>query len=251
MSKSGFTKLPNEIVESLSFRTAYEKYALIILLSYTRPNRPTAFPTLSSFAERMLVSVATARRALAGLAELGYITIEQRTNKNGNQSNLYTVLFDRLGVANSNDGVANSNEGGLPIARGGLADSKTEEDVFKQIKEKEEEREKEPFPEKQEMGNKEKHLSLKDKDQDQVQVPEHLVEYVKAYTSPLTNNLPAYQVTPQDLAIFQHLHEQGITPNQLAGFIRRTLQLDWWANPSVGLRYISQNITGDRRSYAH
>ena len=98
---------------------------------------------------------------------------------------------------------------------------------------------------------KKKDFSLKDKDQDQVQVPEHLVEYVKAYTSPLTNNLPAYQVTPQDLLIFQHLHEQGITPNQLAGFIRRTLQLDWWANPSVGLRYISQNITGDRRSYAH
>ena len=96
-----------------------------------------------------------------------------------------------------------------------------------------------------------KEFSLKDKDQDQVQVPEHLVEYVKAYTSPLTNNLPAYQVTPQDLLIFQHLHEQGITPNQLAGFIRRTLQSDWWANPSVGLRYISQNITGDRRSYAH
>lgn len=96
-----------------------------------------------------------------------------------------------------------------------------------------------------------KEFSLKEKDQDQVQVPEHLVEYVKAYTSPLTNNLPAYQVTPQDLLIFQHLHEQGITPNQLAGFIRRTLQLDWWANPSVGLRYISQNITGDRRSYAH
>lgn len=98
---------------------------------------------------------------------------------------------------------------------------------------------------------KKKEFSLKDKDQDQVQVPEHLVEYVKAYTSPLTNNLPAYQVTPQDLLIFQHLHEQGITPNQLAGFIRRTLQSDWWANPSVGLRYISQNITGDRRSYAH
>lgn len=98
---------------------------------------------------------------------------------------------------------------------------------------------------------KKKDFSLKDKDQDQVQVPEHLVEYVKAYTSPLTNNLPAYQVTPQDLLIFQHLHEQGITPNQLAGFIRRTLQSDWWANPSVGLRYISQNITGDRRSYAH
>lgn len=98
---------------------------------------------------------------------------------------------------------------------------------------------------------KKKDFSLKDKDQVQVQVPEHLVEYVKAYTSPLTNNLPAYQVTPQDLLIFQHLHEQGITPNQLAGFIRRTLQLDWWANPSVGLRYISQNITGDRRSYAH
>ena len=96
-----------------------------------------------------------------------------------------------------------------------------------------------------------KEFSLKDKDQDQVQVPEHLVEYVKAYTSPLTNNLPAYQVTPQDLLIFQHLHERGITPNQLAGFIRRTLQSDWWANPSVGLRYISQNITGDRRSYAH
>ena len=98
---------------------------------------------------------------------------------------------------------------------------------------------------------KKKDFSLKDKDQDQVQVPEHLVEYVKAYTSPLTNNLPAYQVTPQDLLIFQHLHEQGITPNQLAGFIRRTLQSDWWANPSVGLRYISQNITGDRRSYAN
>lgn len=98
---------------------------------------------------------------------------------------------------------------------------------------------------------KKKDFSLKDKDQVQVQVPEHLVEYVKAYTSPLTNNLPAYQVTPQDLLIFQHLHEQGITPNQLAGFIRRTLQSDWWANPSVGLRYISQNITGDRRSYAH
>ena len=98
---------------------------------------------------------------------------------------------------------------------------------------------------------KKKDFSLKDKDQVQVQVPEHLVEYVKAYTSPLTNNLPAYQVTPQDLLIFQHLHERGITPNQLAGFIRRTLQLDWWANPSVGLRYISQNITGDRRSYAH
>ena len=98
---------------------------------------------------------------------------------------------------------------------------------------------------------KKKDFSLKDKDQDQVQVPEHLVEYVKAYTSPLTNNLPAYQVTPQDLVIFQHLHERGITPNQLAGFIRRTLQSDWWANPSVGLRYISQNITGDRRSYAH
>ena len=96
---------------------------------------------------------------------------------------------------------------------------------------------------------KKKEFSLKDKDQ--VQVPEHLVEYVKAYTSPLTNNLPAYQVTPQDLAIFQHLHEQGITPNQLAGFIRRTLQSDWWANPSVGLRYISQHITGDRRIYAH
>lgn len=96
---------------------------------------------------------------------------------------------------------------------------------------------------------KKKDFSLKDKDQ--VQVPEHLVEYVKAYTSPLTNNLPAYQVTPQDLLIFQHLHERGITPNQLAGFIRRTLQSDWWANPSVGLRYISQNITGDRRSYAH
>lgn len=96
-----------------------------------------------------------------------------------------------------------------------------------------------------------KEFSLKEKDQDQVQVPEHLVEYVKAYTSPLTNNLPAYQVTPQDLVIFQHLHEQGITPNQLAGFIRRTLKSDWWANPSVGLRYISQNITGDRRSYAH
>ena len=96
-----------------------------------------------------------------------------------------------------------------------------------------------------------KEFSLKEKDQDQVQVPEHLVEYIKAYTSPLTNNLPAYQVTPQDLLIFQHLHEQGITPNQLAGFIRRTLQSDWWANPSVGLRYISQNITGDRRSYAH
>ena len=96
-----------------------------------------------------------------------------------------------------------------------------------------------------------KEFSLKEKDQDQVQVPEHLVEYVKAYTSPLTNNLPAYQVTPQDLLIFQHLHERGITPNQLAGFIRRTLQSDWWANPSVGLRYISQNITGDRRSYAH
>jgi hypothetical protein len=96
---------------------------------------------------------------------------------------------------------------------------------------------------------KKKDFSLKDKDQ--VQVPEHLVEYVKAYTSPLTNNLPAYQVTPQDLVIFQRLHEQGITPNQLAGFIRRTLQSDWWANPSVGLRYISQNITGDRRSYAH
>ena len=96
-----------------------------------------------------------------------------------------------------------------------------------------------------------KEFSLKEKDQDQVQVPEHLVEYIKAYTSPLTNNLPAYQVTPQDLSIFQHLHEQGITPNQLAGFIRRTLQSDWWANPSVGLRYISQNITGDRRSYAH
>lgn len=96
-----------------------------------------------------------------------------------------------------------------------------------------------------------KEFSLKEKDQDQVQVPEHLVEYVKAYTSPLTNNLPAYQVTPQDLLIFQHLHEQGITPNQLAGFIRRTLKSDWWANPSVGLRYISQNITGDRRSYAH
>ena len=98
---------------------------------------------------------------------------------------------------------------------------------------------------------KKKDFSLKDKDQDQVQVPEHLVEYVKAYTSPLTNNLPAYQVTPQDLLIFQHLYERGITPNQLAGFIRRTLQSDWWANPSVGLRYISQNITGDRRSYAH
>ena len=98
---------------------------------------------------------------------------------------------------------------------------------------------------------KKKDFSLKDKDQDQVQVPEHLVEYIKAYTSPLTNNLPAYQVTPQDLLIFQHLHERGITPNQLAGFIRRTLQSDWWANPSVGLRYISQNITGDRRSYAH
>ena len=96
---------------------------------------------------------------------------------------------------------------------------------------------------------KKKDFSLKD--QVQVQVPEHLVEYIKAYTSPLTNNLPAYQVTPQDLLIFQHLHEQGITPNQLAGFIRRTLQSDWWANPSVGLRYISQNITGDRRSYAH
>ena len=96
-----------------------------------------------------------------------------------------------------------------------------------------------------------KEFSLKEKDQDQVQVPEHLVEYVKAYTSPLTNNLPAYQVTPQDLLIFQHLHERGITPNQLAGFIKRTLQSDWWANPSVGLRYISQNITGDRRSYAH
>jgi len=96
---------------------------------------------------------------------------------------------------------------------------------------------------------KKKDFSLKDKDQ--VQVPEHLVEYVKAYTSPLTNNLPAYQVTPQDLVIFQHLHEQGITPNQLAGFIRRTLQSDWWANPSVGLRYISQHITGDRRIYAH
>jgi len=96
---------------------------------------------------------------------------------------------------------------------------------------------------------KKKDFSLKDKDQ--VQVPEHLVEYVKAYTSPLTNNLPAYQVTPQDLVIFQHLYERGITPNQLAGFIRRTLQSDWWANPSVGLRYISQNITGDRRSYAH
>ena len=98
---------------------------------------------------------------------------------------------------------------------------------------------------------KKKDFSLKDKDQDQVQVPEHLVEYVKAYTSPLTNNLPAYQVTPQDLVIFQRLYEQGITPNQLAGFIRRTLQSDWWANPSVGLRYISQHITGDRRSYAH
>ena len=98
---------------------------------------------------------------------------------------------------------------------------------------------------------KKKDFSLKDKDQVQVQVPEHLVEYVKAYTSPLTNNLPAYQVTPQDLLISQHLHERGITPNQLAGFIRRTLQSDWWANPSVGLRYISQNITGDRRSYAH
>ena len=98
---------------------------------------------------------------------------------------------------------------------------------------------------------KKKDFSLKDKDQDQVQVPEHLVEYVKAYTSPLTNNLPAYQVTPQDLLIFQHLYERGITPNQLAGFIKRTLQSDWWANPSVGLRYISQNITGDRRSYAH
>ena len=96
---------------------------------------------------------------------------------------------------------------------------------------------------------KKKDFSLKDKDQ--VQVPEHLVEYVKAYTSPLTNNLPAYQVTPQDLVIFQHLYQRGVTPNQLAGFIRRTLQSDWWANPSVGLRYISQNITGDRRSYAH
>ena len=98
---------------------------------------------------------------------------------------------------------------------------------------------------------KKKDFSLKDKDQVQVQVPEHLVEYVKAYTSPLTNNLPAYQVTPQDLVIFQHLYQRGVTPNQLAGFIRRTLQSDWWANPSVGLRYISQNITGDRRSYAH
>ena len=96
---------------------------------------------------------------------------------------------------------------------------------------------------------KKKDFSLKDKVQ--VQVPEHLVEYVKAYTSPLTNNLPAYQVTPQDLVIFQHLYQRGVTPNQLAGFIRRTLQSDWWANPSVGLRYISQNITGDRRSYAH
>ena len=111
MGKGGFTKLPNEVVESLKFNTAYEKYAFIILLTYTRPNRPYAFPKLKSFADRMMVSPDTARRALQGLEGLGYITKHHRKNPNGNQSNCYRILFDAIGVAVSNDMVAVSNVG--------------------------------------------------------------------------------------------------------------------------------------------
>ena len=147
-------------------------------------------------------------------------------------------VSDSEGVVKDVEGVVKDVEGVVNVVEGvgnDVATNNTYNNTYQQDKQRE----------------KKKDFSLKEKDQVQVQVPEHLVEYIKAYTSPLTNNLPAYQVTPQDLLIFQHLHERGITPNQLAGFIRRTLQSDWWANPSVGLRYISQNITGDRRSYAH
>jgi predicted transcriptional regulator len=242
--KNGFARIPNFIVDSdLSI---FQKQALIVLLRFADSNM-TCYPSIAMIAKRMGVAEPTARKALKELSQMTIITIQHRSGEQGNTSNLYTIHLHNLmpnGVSDSevgvsdSEGVVNDVEGVVNVVEGvgnDVATNNTYNNTYQQDKERE----------------RRKEFSLKEKDQDQVQVPEHLVEYIKAYTSPLTNNLPAYQVTPQDLLIFQHLHERGITPNQLAGFIRRTLQSDWWANPSVGLRYISQNITGDRRSYAH
>jgi hypothetical protein len=84
----------------------------------------------------------------------------------------------------------------------------------------------------------------------QTATPVHLAEYIKAYKSPLTNNLPAYTPTKWDLEIFERI-ASITTPSGLAKFIQTTKRQEWWQNNVVSLKYISQHITGENNGYAN
>lgn len=84
-----FTMIKNAIIDSENILSEHEKILYIVLLRYGNK----AFPSLSTLSKKCSFSKRTAQRTIDALIEKGLLKKKNRiTKKNGNTSNIYTLI---------------------------------------------------------------------------------------------------------------------------------------------------------------
>ena len=84
-----FTMIKNAIIDSENILSEHEKILYIVLLRYGNK----AFPSLSTLSKKCSFSKRTAQRTIDALIEKGLLKKKNRiTKKNGNTSNVYTLI---------------------------------------------------------------------------------------------------------------------------------------------------------------
>ena len=69
-----------------------------------------------------------------------------------------------------------------------------------------------------------------------------MTEYVKAYSSPKTNNIPDYKPTQSEYADLKELAKHA-TPNDIARFIKHLKEESFWQDKTVTTTYIRKNLS--------
>lgn len=91
--------LDTELPASTNPHTGLVKAVFLALLDRTSNESYTCYPSMNDLSRRSQVSISSVKRSIYLLETYGYVTATRRTRagKKANDSNLYTVNFDRLG----------------------------------------------------------------------------------------------------------------------------------------------------------
>jgi DNA-binding transcriptional regulator YhcF (GntR family) len=105
--------LDTELPTSTNPNTGIVKAVFLALLDRTSNDTHTCYPSMNDLSRRSQVSISSVKRSIYLLETYGYVTAMRRTRagKKANDSNLYTVNFDKLG----SDGTDPSIEENRPL----------------------------------------------------------------------------------------------------------------------------------------
>lgn len=101
-----FLKLAHELITDKNI-TSHEFRIYTYLLSLYNENKKCAYPSMNTISEELNISIATVRRSIKKLVELGYMTIEKKKCIAGNYNTYRNFKFLINGIVEATKKVVN------------------------------------------------------------------------------------------------------------------------------------------------